>query len=142
MRSRASRTERLRRNWRWIVATCAALAVPAYGFTVPLTLAVASHILGMVLFIGGRWFLGRSYILWDALPSILVLTVIAVLSQAWHSVKEQEEQLREKERSLPLLRIRVANERPALDAPITSVYISDVTGAVSVRPNVEFTVGV
>src|SRR5258706_7827356 len=108
MRSRTSKTRQLNQGWRWVVVVCAALALPAW-FTVPLSLGIASYILGVMMLVASVRFLGRSYILWDALPSILVVTVIAILSQAWHYTKERDDELQKEEQNLPTLHISLAN---------------------------------
>jgi hypothetical protein len=117
MHSRPLPVERLRRGWRWIVVVCVALALPAW-FTVPLGLSIASYLVGVVMIVASVAFFGRSYIVWDALPSILVVAVVALVSQALHRMKQNEEKFEKMRRDMPGLRVPDANHAHALDGGV------------------------
>lgn len=118
MRFRTATTRSLRQDWPWLLALGVMLAVPAC-FTVPLSLAIAGYTLGVLMFIGSVLFFGRGYILWDALPSLLVVTIIAVLSQVWRSANEKEKELEKKQEHPPVVGIPLANNSSALDAAMS-----------------------
>jgi hypothetical protein len=114
MRSRSLPIERLRREWRWIAVICVALALPA-RFTVPLGPSIGSYLLGVLMIVASVAFFGRSYIVWDALPSFLVVAVVALVSQALHSFKLRDQEFEKMRRNMPGLRVPDANRAHALD---------------------------
>jgi len=90
MTNRQRKYSTLRRDWRYALVVCLGLAIPAYcigGLTV---FSAAAHLISGVLFLAGLFAFGRSYVLADVIPILLVVIVLALAARSYQSVREHE----------------------------------------------------
>lgn len=73
------------------------LAIPTYGFTVPLKLAIIAHTLAVLFYIMFLVVFGERQVIEGAVPAVLAVVLFAMLSYAWQRVKQSEERIRQRQ---------------------------------------------
>src|SRR5258708_4723727 len=86
------KVKRLKGEWRYVVGVPLMLAIPAYGVAGFTIFAAVAHLIAALLFLAGLWAFGRSYLLAETLPILLVVVVLAILGRALQKILNEQGQ--------------------------------------------------
>ncbi len=92
-----SKIKMLFRVWRWILGVAFLLAIPAYGFTVPLTLAIIAHLLAVGFYILTLLVFGERHVIEGVLCPLIAVIICATLSHPLQRVRHKQEQQRQQQ---------------------------------------------
>ena len=71
------------------------LAIPTYGFTVPLKWAIIAHTLAVLFYVMVLVVFGEGHVIEGAIPAFIAVVLCALLSHSWQRVKQKEERIRQ-----------------------------------------------